>query len=137
MQRRRKHKKWQQPDNTGKKYKKRQKEAILHDELVGMVAAYSNYAKYEVEDIFHFLAIAISEEIKKGNRVRLKGVGWFKTKKPYTRTFYSAMIEEKVKVTTKITPMLSGDNYMINYLNSDSTEELDNEEEEQYDEDFE
>lgn len=97
-------------------------ENISHKQLVELIANSSGYNQYEVQDILLHLACNLQEAIKEGYTVRVKGLGDFYTKKPYTRKFRSAMLDKEVEVTTKVTPILKGDIYMLNYLNGEYSE---------------
>lgn len=90
---------------------------ISNKEIINLVANSSGYFKYQCEDILHFLAVVLAEQIKDGNSVKIKGLGLFEPKKQRIVKNYSPYINEYLNVLSKKNCKFKADLLFLNKLN--------------------
>ena len=95
-----------------------EQERLSHKDLINLVAEYSKYHKYEVEDILHFVAVGIAEILQSGRGVHFKGLGYFMPKKRTPYKFKNAFLNGKKTMTNPRQSMsCRPDHYMKYSLN--------------------
>jgi len=95
-----------------------EQERLSHKDLIDLVAEYSNYHKYEVEDILHYVAVGIAEILQSGRGVHFRGLGYFMPMKRKPYKFKNAFFNGKKTLTNpKQSMSVRPDYYMKNSLN--------------------
>lgn len=60
---------------------------------------------YDINDMYTHMAYHLTQELIETGKITLAGIGTIKIKKPYTRTWYSKILQKEIESTTR--PMLS------------------------------
>jgi len=105
---------------------------INHPSLVKLLAKQADYPQYIVKDILHALAVVLPQELLRGSKVKIEGVGTISPKKSTERDFVSLLTGVRTTQWTKVSCTLKPDKLMSNALNfveaSDTSNALNNEE---------
>lgn len=90
---------------------------LSHKEVINLLAESSGYFKYQCEDILHFLAVVIAQQVKDGNSLKIKGLGIFEPKKQRIVKNYSPYIKKYLNVLSKKNCKFKADLLFLNKLN--------------------
>ena len=107
--------------DTDKK-KQPKKPRISRKKLCEAISNFTDYHKYEVEDIIKALPIVMTDLLMSGARVKIDGLGTFYIKKGATRTFLSTIDGKEHTVKSKDTLALKPDNELRRKLNPEDTD---------------
>ena len=97
--------------------KKTRKPRISRKKLCEALSNFTDYHKYEVEDILKALPAVLTDLLMQGARVKIDGLGTFYIKKGATRTFLSTIDGKEHTVKSKDTLALKPDNELRRKLN--------------------
>ena len=103
--------------DTDKK-KQPKKPRISRKKLCEAISNFTDYHKYEVEDIIKALPIVMTDLLMSGARVKIDGLGTFYIKKGATRTFKSSIDGKEHTVVTRDTICLKPDDEAKRMLNT-------------------
>ena len=91
---------------------------INHSSLVKLLSKQADYPQYIVKDILHALAVVLPQELLKGSKVKIEGVGTISPKKSTERDFVSLLTGVRTTQWTKVSCTLKPDKLMSNALNA-------------------
>jgi len=91
---------------------------INHPSLVKLLSKQADYPQYIVKDILHALAVVLPQELLKGSKVKIEGVGTISPKKSTERDFVSLLTGVRTTQWTKVSCTLKPDKLMSNALNA-------------------
>jgi len=74
-------------------------------ELVAMIATKSNLTKKDSESALNAFIEAVTETMKKGDKINLVGFGTFETRKRSARTGVNPRTKEKIKIPATVAPV--------------------------------
>ena len=94
---------------------------ISRKKLSESISNYTDYHKYEVEDILKALPAVMTDLLMSGARVKIDGLGTFYIKKGATRTFLSTIDGKEHTVKSKDTLALKPDNELRRKLNPEDS----------------
>ena len=97
--------------------KKTRKPRISRKKLCESLSNFTDYHKYEVEDILKALPVVLANLMLTGARVKIDGLGTFYIKKGTTRTFKSSIDGKEHTVVTRDTICLKPDDEAKRMLN--------------------
>lgn len=103
------------------KPKKPKAPRISRKKLSESISNYTDYHKYEVEDIIKALPAVMTDLLMSGARVKIDGLGTFYIKKGATRTFLSTIDGKEHTVKSKDTLALKPDNELRRKLNPEDS----------------
>ena len=103
--------------DTDKK-KQPKKLRISRKKLCESLSNFTDYHKYEVEDILKALPVVLANLMLTGARVKIDGLGTFYIKKGATRTFKSSIDGKEHTVVTRDTICLKPDDEAKRMLNT-------------------
>lgn len=103
------------------KVKKPKAPRISRKKLGESISNFTNYHKYEVEDILKALPVVMTDLLIQGARVKIDGLGTFYIKKGATRTFLSTIDGKEHTVKSKDTLALKPDNELRRKLNPEDS----------------
>lgn len=98
------------------------KPRISRKKLCEAISNFTDYHKYEVEDIIKALPIVMTDLLMSGARVKIDGLGTFYIKKGAIRTFLSTIDGKEHTVKSKDTLALKPDNELRRKLNPEDTD---------------
>ena len=101
--------------------KQPKKPRISRKKLCEAISNFTDYHKYEVEDIIKALPIVMTDLLMSGARVKIDGLGTFYIKKGATRTFLSTIDGKEHTVKSKDTLALKPDNELRRKLNPEDS----------------
>ena len=101
--------------------KQPKKPRISRKKLGEAISNFTDYHKYEVEDILKALPIVMTDLLMSGARVKIDGLGTFYIKKGATRTFLSTIDGKEHTVKSKDTLALKPDNELRRKLNPEDS----------------
>ena len=108
-------------DSSSVKLKQPKKHRISRKKLSEAISNFTDYHKYEVEDIIKALPIVMTDLLMSGARVKIDGLGTFYIKKGATRTFLSTIDGKEHTVKSKDTLALKPDNELRRKLNPEDS----------------
>ena len=97
--------------------KQPKKPRISRKKLCESLSNFTDYHKYEVEDILKALPVVLANLMLTGARVKIDGLGTFYIKKGTTRTFKSSIDGKEYTVVTRDTICLKPDDEAKRMLN--------------------
>ena len=106
-----------QDSSSQSKVKQSKKPRISRKKLSEAISNFTDYHKYEVEDIIKALPVVMTNLLMSGARVKIDGLGTFYIKKGSTRTFLSTIDGKEHTVKSKDTLALKPDNELRRKLN--------------------
>lgn len=112
-------------DSSSVKQKQTKKPRVSRKKLCEAISNFTDYHKYEVEDIIKALPIVMTDLLMSGARVKIDGLGTFYIKKGATRTFLSTIDGKEHTVKSKDTLALKPDNELRRKLNPEDANEAD------------
>lgn len=112
-------------DSSSVKQKQTKKPRVSRKKLCEAISNFTDYHKYEVEDIIKALPIVMTDLLMSGARVKIDGLGTFYVKKGATRTFLSTIDGKEHTVKSKDTLALKPDNELRRKLNPEDANEAD------------
>ena len=101
--------------------KQTKKPRISRKKLCEAISNFTDYHKYEVEDIIKALPVVMTDLLMSGARVKIDGLGTFYIKKGATRTFLSTIDGKEHTVKSKDTLALKPDNELRRKLNPEDS----------------
>jgi nucleoid DNA-binding protein len=108
-------------DSSSVKQKQPKKPRISRKKLCEAISNFTDYHKYEVEDIIKALPVVMTDLLMSGARVKIDGLGTFYIKKGATRTFLSTIDGKEHTVKSKDTLALKPDNELRRKLNPEDS----------------
>ena len=108
-------------DSSSVKQKQTKKPRISRKKLCEAISNFTDYHKYEVEDIIKALPVVMTDLLMSGARVKIDGLGTFYIKKGATRTFLSTIDGKEHTVKSKDTLALKPDNELRRKLNPEDS----------------
>ena len=94
-----------------------QSKTLTNKELINIISENSKYHKYQIEDILHALAVAVSYSLREGYDVKIRGLGTFTPKPPRRITNYSPYSGKHMDKMTKSSCKFKPDTLILNLLN--------------------
>ena len=105
-------------DSSSVKQKQTKKPRISRKKLCEAISNFTDYHKYEVEDIIKALPVVMTDLLMSGARVKIDGLGTFYIKKGTIRTFKSSIDGKEHTVVTRDTICLKPDDEAKRMLNT-------------------